>query len=72
MNGAFIYSGIDRIDPTHGYISDNVVPCCRTCNVAKLKMTRDEFLAWAWRIASRHPVQANFDFWRSIDERPDE
>ena len=62
MNGVFIYSGIDRLDPTRGYIADNVVPCCRTCNVAKLKMTRDEFLAWVWRVATRHPAQAKFEF----------
>ncbi|MGA9626051.1 MAG: hypothetical protein WBL65_21505 [Bryobacteraceae bacterium] len=61
-NGSFIYSGIDRLDPTRGYIAGNVVPCCRTCNAAKLAMTRDEFVAWIWRIAVRHPMQTNFDF----------
>lgn len=33
--GGFIYSGIDRLDATRGYIAGNVVPCCRVCNVAK-------------------------------------
>lgn len=61
-NGGFIYSGIDRLDPTRGYIAGNVVPCCKVCNVAKLAMTRDRFLDWVWRIAARHPLQTNFDF----------
>lgn len=29
------YSGIDRFDPTQGYISGNCVPCCYYCNHAK-------------------------------------
>lgn len=68
MNGVFVYSGIDRIDPTRGYVADNVVSCCRTCNLAKLKMTRAEFLAWVWRVAARHPVQVNFEFVEAIPE----
>ena len=62
MNGIFIYNGIDRLDATRGYVADNVVPCCKTCNAAKLRMSRKEFLDWVWRVAARHPLQTNFDF----------
>jgi len=43
-NGKFIYSGIDRIDNTKGYVVDNCVPCCGTCNWMKRDHTRQEFL----------------------------
>jgi hypothetical protein len=45
-HGAYVYSGIDRVDNDKGYLLDNVVPCCIHCNVAKRSRTRDEFLAW--------------------------
>ena len=72
MNGVFIYNGIDRLDPTRGYIAKNVVPCCKTCNVAKLRMSREEFLNWVWRVAAHHPVQTNLDFLGGTDERTNE
>ena len=46
MNGGYTYSGIDRIDSSRGYDSDNVVSCCRRCNVAKNDMTYSEFVTW--------------------------
>lgn len=46
----YIYNGIDRVDPTGGYSLDNIVPCCKTCNFAKLSMTRQEFLEWIERV----------------------
>lgn len=45
-NGPYIYNGIDRLDNTKGYIIENCVPCCETCNRAKLQMTVDEFINW--------------------------
>lgn len=47
---AFIYSGIDRVDPSIGYNTSNCVSCCRTCNVAKSDMTQSEFFAWIQRV----------------------
>jgi hypothetical protein len=49
-NGHFVYNGIDRVDNTRGYTSDNVVPCCSTCNRAKNAMSYDEFMAWVVRL----------------------
>ena len=44
-----LYNGIDRVDNTQGYISENCVPCCIVCNGAKCTQTVDEFLAWLKR-----------------------
>ena len=42
--GDFVYNGIDRINSSKGYEIDNVVPCCKRCNVAKSDMSVNEFL----------------------------
>lgn len=34
-NGFYINNGIDRVDNSKGYIYNNVVPCCKTCNFNK-------------------------------------
>ncbi len=41
---SFLRNGIDRVDNKKGYLIDNVVPCCETCNRCKLNLTHDEFL----------------------------
>lgn len=48
--GEYIYNGIDRIENTKGYTIDNVVPCCRICNIAKQQLTLQEFKDWIKRI----------------------
>ncbi len=48
----FIYNGIDRVDSTKNYTIDNVVTACKTCNFAKCRMPKDEFLAWVERVHS--------------------
>lgn len=45
--------GLDRVDNCVGYESQNVVPCCRICNVAKNAHPLEEFEAWFDR-AARH------------------
>jgi hypothetical protein len=50
---SFRYSGLDRLNPARGYETDNVVPCCRTCNFAKRQQSVREFVAWVER-AYRH------------------
>lgn len=39
-----LYSGIDRIDNTKGYTLDNIVPCCKWCNIAKIDRSLEYFL----------------------------
>lgn len=36
--------GLDRFDNTQGYTLENVVPCCKRCNIAKNNMTVEEFM----------------------------
>lgn len=49
-NGVYIYNGIDRVDNRKGYTTNNVVPCCSTCNRMKLAMTLEEFKSQVVRI----------------------
>ena len=44
------YNGIDRIDNSIGYIKNNVVPCCKMCNVAKNNNSHEDFMKWILRI----------------------
>lgn len=43
-DGYFIYNGLDRLDNTKGHSRDNVVPCCKDCNLAKRSLSESEFL----------------------------
>jgi len=45
------FNGIDRLDNDRGYVEDNVVSCCSTCNHAKCKMSVSDFQAWLDRLA---------------------
>ena len=45
-------NGIDRIDCNQGYITSNCVTCCGQCNIAKKKLTYDEFIAHACKVSS--------------------
>lgn len=53
----FLYQGIDRLDNTEGYTSDNVVPCCIVCNKMKKTLGHDEFLLHIHKIASRFEAE---------------
>jgi len=49
-NGGYIYNGIDRIDSSKDYTIDNVVPCCKMCNIAKHNYTLEEFKDWIKKV----------------------
>jgi len=49
-SGDFIHNGIDRIDSKKGYISGNVVACCKLCNIAKKDHSVNDFLQWIKRV----------------------
>lgn len=38
------YNGVDRLDNTLGYESDNTVACCSTCNYMKGTQSVSEFI----------------------------
>lgn len=44
---------LDRIDNTLPYTTDNVVPCCRMCNVAKNNHTQEAFVEMCSRVTKR-------------------
>ena len=45
-----LYNGIDRIDNSKGYTTDNVQTCCKRCNFAKHAMSVEEFHEWLDRL----------------------
>ena len=49
--GDFVYSGIDRIDPSQGYTVVNCVPCCIRCNMAKGTINILDFMDWITDLA---------------------
>lgn len=48
----FLYSGIDRKNPSRGYTIKNVVSCCSHCNRAKREMSVKDFVRWVLKVAS--------------------
>lgn len=49
-NGDFIYNGLDRVDSSKPHDLDNVVPCCKLCNQAKMNLSVREFAELISRI----------------------
>lgn len=45
-----IYNGIDRKDNSIGYTLNNVVPCCKFCNLAKSTYPAEELIEWIDKI----------------------
>ncbi len=37
-------NGIDRVNPTMGYVLNNCVSCCKICNYMKRNLTKEQFL----------------------------
>lgn len=42
-SGNYSYTGVDRKDNSKGYLKDNVVPCCKLCNLMKRNLSDVEF-----------------------------
>lgn len=55
--GEYVYSGIDRINSDIGYVVENVVPCCKKCNLAKRDMTTKEFKEWITRVYKNYAIK---------------
>jgi 5-methylcytosine-specific restriction endonuclease McrA len=43
-------NGIDRLDNTKSYTTENSVSCCKNCNLAKHEQTLEEFKEWIKRL----------------------
>ena len=53
----YVYSGVDRIDNSLGYISGNVTACCRVCNKMKGTMTVECFIESCEKVISHNSDQ---------------
>ncbi len=47
--GTYSWNGVDRMDSSVGYLTENCVPCCSSCNWSKGTRSVDEFYAWIQR-----------------------
>ena len=56
-SGAYVYSGVDRLDNTVGYTASNSVSCCSDCNFAKGSKTVEEFYNHAERVYEHRKKQ---------------
>jgi hypothetical protein len=52
----FFSNGLDRIDSSMGYLYNNVVACCKWCNVAKLDRSVEEFYSWVAKLAKHQSL----------------
>ena len=50
----FKYSGLDRIDNSLGYVSENIAPCCGYCNWCKKDKSVSEFLEWIGKVYAKN------------------
>ena len=57
----YVYNGVDRKNDALGYVSGNVVTCCRPCNWAKGKMSYEDFWAYIRQMVCHHVEKATFD-----------
>lgn len=46
----FMMNGIDRIDNNIGYVSGNMITCCKRCNIMKGSLSYEEFLGHTFAI----------------------
>lgn len=51
-SGDFVFNGADRVNNSKGYITGNVVACCKVCNYLKGQLSQEELL---WQIAAIVP-----------------
>ena len=47
-------NGIDRVDANGGYVIENCVTCCETCNRMKLDHTEEKFMDQCFKIVGKY------------------
>lgn len=57
----FRYNGVDRVDSSKGYTTDNCVTCCKQCNFAKLDYDLASWLTWVERIYKFQKEKGTFN-----------
>jgi hypothetical protein len=48
--------GIDRTDSSIGYSKDNIVPCCKTCNMMKNTLNKETFILMCVHITTKNMI----------------
>lgn len=64
MNGSYTYSGVDRINNSIGYTTDNCVPCCGKCNHMKGTFDYEEFMLTVIEIYKHNVMGEKNDRWQ--------
>lgn len=54
-----VKNGIDRLDNNRGYVKDNCVPCCSTCNYSRQDSTVSAWVEHCQRIVNHHRSKNN-------------
>lgn len=49
--------GVDRIDFNIGYVKENCLPCCTTCNIAKHTHDVDYFKNWIVKVYNNFAIK---------------
>jgi len=49
--------GIDRLNSSKNYSTDNCVPCCKVCNFMKGTLSKNIFIQQAHKISLQHPLE---------------
>lgn len=55
----YLYNGIDRKNNSIGYVKENCVSCCVTCNYAKGTRNYDAFILWIDRVSKNLKKEIN-------------
>ncbi len=55
-------TGVDRVDSSIGYSSDNCVSSCSTCNQAKMELSYAKFVRHTVKVARRQGYAGNSDY----------
>jgi len=53
---SFLRNTLDRIDSSKGHVIGNIIPCCFTCNTAKLDRSLDEFKIYIQNIINKNRI----------------
>ncbi len=56
---SYTYNGLDRRDNNKGYTTENVVPCCAICNLAKSNLSYEKFIEWIGKITNNTHIIKN-------------
>ena len=54
--GSYFSNGLDRFDSNKGYTRNNVVACCKECNIMRMQLSGDSFISKCTEISTLHNI----------------